>query len=69
MNTTNRLWKPGLNNGIPVAIEKEVSISFFRADEINYPDNFEDMAKLHFNKGNKQLFVKENHKSALRHYN
>ena len=72
LKTTNGLWMPGLNNGQPVAMGKEISINFKfcnSADEINSATNFVDLAKQYFNKGNRQLFVKENIKSALRQYN
>jgi len=64
LKTTNGFWRPGLNNGVPVAMEKEVSVAFEY-----YALNFVDQAKLFYKLGNKQLFVKENIKGALKNYN
>ena len=72
LKTTNGLWRPGLNNGELVAMEKEVSIAFkfgVATDEINYAANFVEQAKPYFNIGNRQLFVKANIKGALKNYN
>lgn len=71
LKTTNGLWRPGLNNGQPVEMAKEVSIDFKfcnGSEEIINTTDFVDRAKLFFNKGNRQLF-KENNKSALKQYN
>lgn len=70
LKTTNGLWRPGLNNGEPVATEKELSITFNIVDNENkFDTNFFEMAKWFYTKGNRQLFVKENLKGALKNYN
>ncbi|MFY9152701.1 MAG: energy transducer TonB [Prolixibacteraceae bacterium] len=71
LKTTNGLWKPGLNNGVPVAMEKEISIVVKYADspdEIDATTNFVNLAKHYFDRGNKQFFVKEINKRALKNY-
>lgn len=71
LKATDGRWNPGLKNGESVAMEKEVSIAFKFHDEddkISRDENFVDLAKRHFNKGNSQFFRKNNRK-ALKHYN
>lgn len=71
LKTTSKMWKPGTQNGMPAAIEQEVSIAF-ALDVSNGTDQtkeFYDLAKRNFIKGNNKLFVKENSKSALKYYN
>lgn len=72
LKTTNRQWKPGLINGQPEAMANEVSVVFeycHGTEEINPVTKFVHLAKIYFRKGNKQFFVKDNCKSALKHYN
>lgn len=70
LKTTNQMWKPGMNNETPVAMEKEVSIAFNISIDDN-PANTTDFfiqAKKNFDIGNKKFFVKESTKSALKYY-
>ena len=71
LKTTNNMWKPGIHNGIPVALEQEVSIAFLLdvSNGTDHTTEFNDQAKRLFFKGNKKLFTKENSKSALKYYN
>lgn len=71
LKTTSKMWKPGTQNGMPAAIEQEVSVAFMFdvSKETDINTEFSDLAKKYFIKGNKQLFVKEKSKSALRNYN
>jgi TonB family protein len=70
LKTTSQMWKPGMNNETPVAMEKEVSIAFNISLDDN-PDNTTDFfiqAKRNFDIGSKKFFIKENNKSALRYF-
>lgn len=67
LNTTSGFWRPSMENGRPVAREKEVSISF-TTDRTNPSDRFLKMAKQAFAAGNKRFYVKENYKNALFFY-
>ena len=68
LKTTNGLWKPGLNNGEPVEMGKELSVNF-KLSSGDDGTNFVDMAKIFFKKGNRQFLVKANFKGALNNYN
>ena len=71
LKSSDRMWKPGLNNGEPVAMEKEISIAikFNRmGDGINYIENFVDLAQRYVVKGNKKMFAQKNCKGALKYY-
>lgn len=67
LNSTNKMWSPGLKNGQLVGMEKEVSI-VFSLDGKRSKD-FLAQAKPVFVKGNKKFFMAKNCKSALRSYN
>ncbi|MDD2304239.1 MAG: energy transducer TonB [Prolixibacteraceae bacterium] len=69
LKKTDRMWNPGTNNGVPVAMEKEFSISFklpYGASDLT--TDFTAEAQSYFKKGNKKFFIKDNNKSALRFY-
>lgn len=69
LKTTSGFWTPGLINGEPTTMTHEISVAFKRIDhEGPSPKNFSRQAKLHFEKGTKQLLVKQNPKKALRHF-
>jgi len=63
--TTNGMWKPGNNNGVPAAMEKEVSI-VFRLEES--PSSFYDLGRKYFTTGAEMLFTKQNPKKALKYF-
>lgn len=70
IKTTDGMWKPGLNNDQPIAMEKEVSM-FFKVDESDVKAivrNFTAKAKHHYLIASKNLFLKQKTKKALRHY-
>ena len=72
LKTTNGLWIPGLNNGEPVAMAKEISIDFkycIGSDDAKTATDFVNQAKFFYKLGNRQLFAKENIKGALKNYN
>jgi len=64
LSQTQGMWKPGLLNGVPVPMKKEVSLVFVPGD--NY--NLSEIAKKHLESGNKALFEKKNPKRALKHF-
>jgi len=70
LKTTNGMWKPGSNNGKPVAMEKEVSI-IFKIDETKERAETKDLAKIverFYRKGSKNLLIKNKPKRALKYY-
>jgi TonB family protein len=70
LKTTNNMWKPGIYDGDPIAVVKELSIAFNISQNDN-PDNTTDFlvqAKRNFDTGNKKFFIKDSNKSALRYY-
>ncbi|HDS07127.1 MAG TPA: hypothetical protein ENO05_05815 [Bacteroides sp.] len=64
LSQTQGMWKPGLLNGVPVPMKKEVSLVFVPGD--NY--NLTEIAKKHLDSGNEALFEKKNPKRALKHF-
>ncbi len=71
LKTTDGMWKPGYNNGVPVDMGKEVSLVFClgKDDFCSVKDHFVNKATEYFQGANKQLFVKHNPKKALKQYN
>ena len=71
LESTNNMWKPGLENGIPTKRGREISIVFNLSNndtKFDYASEVIKQAKLCFDKGNKKLYVKKNIKSAVRFY-
>lgn len=69
---TDGMWKPGMNNNKTVAMEKEVAMKFELGSSIKNDtnkDEFYEIAKRYFIKGNHKLLVKNNSKAALRSFN
>lgn len=65
LQSTNGLWNPGYADQKAVPMRKQISVLF-------YVDSMENVVRLARNQGNKAnewLFVKNNPKKALRHYN
>lgn len=69
LKTTNGMWKPGYNNNEPVAMDKEVSLIFLADDYNDITKHFTTRATNSFTQGNKKMFLKQNHKKALKYYN
>ena len=63
--TTNGMWKPGNNNGVPGAMEKEVSV-VFRLDDS--PLSFYALGRKYFINGAKMLFTQQSPKKALKYF-
>ncbi|NQU53531.1 MAG: energy transducer TonB [Bacteroidetes bacterium] len=71
LKTTDGMWKPGYNNGVPTAMEQEVSVRFGLGD---YKDgaiinHFVKEATNFFKKGSENLLVEHKPKKALKSYN
>ena len=64
--TTNGMWKPGNNNGNPVAMEKEISL-VFRLEDSRY--SFNDLGKKYYANGAGMLFINQRPKKALKYFN
>lgn len=70
---TNGMWRPGSNNGQPLAMVKEACVCF----EIGFSENsreltaqkFTKLARYHFSRGAKRLLEKQHPKAALRAFN
>lgn len=69
LETTNGMWMPGLNNGEPTDMEKEVTILIGNCKEGKYIEHFKQEASRYFEKGSIDFLVKNNPKKALRSYN
>lgn len=65
--TTNGIWRPYLEDGKPVARQKEVSI-VFSTDGANTSERFLRLAKNEFAAANRKFFIRKNNKSALYFY-
>ena len=70
LKTTNGMWKPGYNNGVPIAMEKEVSLAFCvdKSDFNSIKKHFVNKATAYFQSANKKFFVKRNPEKALKQY-
>ena len=69
LETTNGMWMPGLNNGEPTAMEKEVTMLFGNCKDGTFIEHFIQKASPYFEKGSTIFLVKNNPKKALRSYN
>lgn len=71
LKTTNGMWIPGLNNGDPVPMQKEVALEIHapNSDGISYDTDFQQKARCYFTKGTKNFLMKKNSKRALTYYN
>lgn len=63
--TTNGMWKPGNNNGVPGEMEKEVSV-VFRLEDSNF--SFYDLGRKYFANGAKMLLIHQSPKKALKYF-
>lgn len=70
LKTTNGMWAPGYKNGIPVAMEEEISL-VFKLDETDFDkiiEAFTEKAMKYYKKGSMNLIVKNNPKKAIRNF-
>ncbi|MGD9931565.1 MAG: energy transducer TonB [Mangrovibacterium sp.] len=70
LKSTEGLWLPGFNNGLPVDMEKEVSVSFCANPKSALENStyFLDQAKHYFHRANRKLYDKHQNRRALRNY-
>lgn len=68
LKETNGMWKPGYNNGEPVAMEQEITMMFGNCTNNQIINQFTERAKALFDKGNTYLFEKDKPRKALRKY-
>jgi hypothetical protein len=64
LEETEGMWKPGLINGMPAPLKKEVSLAFVPGDQFDLVE----IAKEAFAKGNEEMFVKNRPSRALGYY-
>lgn len=64
LEETRGMWKPGLINGIPAPMKKEVYLTFVPNDSYDLTE----MAKKNVEQGNEKLFVDKDPKAALKYY-
>lgn len=70
LKKTSGMWIPGKIDGMPVSMKKEVSVVFkWNEFEELAAKDFTELARLFFEKGSKQLLVKNQPKKALKHFN
>ena len=67
LKATNGLWTPGKMNGIPVAMHHEVAIKIVLNHDgsIRSKNNFDDIARMFYNKGVKKFLKKHNAQGAF----
>ena len=65
LQSTNGLWNPGYADQIAVPMRKQVSVLFY----VDSMENVIQLARNQGNKANELLFIKNNPRKALRHYN
>ena len=64
LKITDGKWKPGLANGEPVEMKKEVSVTFIAASEKELIKEAKDLQE----RGNRWMFVKNNPEKAIKYY-
>jgi TonB family protein len=70
LKTTQGMWEPGLKNGKPVEMEREISM-VFQIDGFKNGTNeniFKEQASSLFNKGSKALISQNNPEKALKYF-
>ncbi len=70
LKQTDGMWLPGYNNGEPVDMTKEVSVSFCldKVSSKSVNQIFSEKAKHYFANANKTLYEKHNPKKAIKFY-
>ncbi len=68
---TNKMWTPGQSNGVPVAMEKEISVKIKTSYTTGGATKreFSEIAKGYYTKGSEKLLLEKNSKQALRYLN
>lgn len=70
LQTTNNMWIPGKNNGIPVAMEKEIAVAVKTGttDAEAFKKDFMEIARTYFTRGAKKLYFHGKTKNALKQF-
>ena len=72
LSSTSGMWIPGMSNGQPVSMEKEISICFsncYTGDNLSEVEcDFVESAVNAFNKGNEKFLVQGKERQALKSY-
>lgn len=68
LKKTSGMWSPAMKNGVPVSMEKEISVVFQYGElgKIASSEKFKNKAKACLSKGTKLLLVKNKPEKALR---
>lgn len=71
LQQTNGMWKPGSNNGTPVAMEQEITMKIITGLSEKEVENMDFQARSRdkFQKGNLLLFEKDSPRRALNKFN
>lgn len=71
LKTTNGMWEPGLENGQPVEMEREIAMAFRLNNHVKSTNSnvLRKQATLLYNKGNKILLTDKNPEKAIRYFN
>ncbi len=73
LKTTNGMWLPGMSNGQPVEMDKEVAVTFCPSydgeDTEAVACKFKEKATVAFNKANQKFLIDGKERQALRSYN
>ncbi|WP_319481516.1 hypothetical protein [uncultured Draconibacterium sp.] len=70
LEETEYMWMPGKNNGVPVAMEKEIAIQVKLGITESSAENrdFDEIARNYFTKGAEKLFFDQKTRKAIRHF-
>lgn len=70
LEETDYMWIPGKNNGVAVAMEKEVAVQVKLGITENAAEqrDFTEIAREYFTKGGEKLFVDRKTKRAIKHF-
>ena len=69
LKTTNGKWLPAQEDGEYIAMKKEVTVLFGNCTASNFEKHFVQNATNYFEKGSKNLLVKNNPEKALKSFN
>lgn len=71
LRTTDGMWKPGLNNDGPVAMQREVAVALKISEDGNpeHLTDFTEKARSYFMRGSKLLYTKNHPRRALSNLN
>ncbi len=70
LQSTDYMWIPGKNNGVPVAMEKEIAIQIKHGatESSAHQRNFTEIARGFFTKGSEKLLVEHKTRQAIKQF-